>query len=521
MDANVRICRTPEPAAECGEMRAALSSPRPLHRAAALYDAAMIWPWFLAGLAAGGAIAALAALLLRSRLSADLAGHRARADLLDGQLRERLAEMDQVRSELSAESRSREAAERRAAVAEEQIRACRRQFDDQQRLLEDAEKRLTTTFEAAGARALRTNSEQFVELAKTTFEAVLVEARGDVEKKQQAIDTLVRPIRELLEKHHASLGEIERKREVAYRGIEEQIRAFASLNEGLRRETGNLVAALRRPEQRGRWGEVQLRNCVELAGMTEHCDYSEQVASDDGEGRQRPDMVVRLPGGGTIVVDAKCALDAYLDALDPQRDRAECLGRHALQMEKQVRGLAAKEYWKQFERTPRVVVMFVPLESALTAALEINPGLHADAMARDVLIATPVLLVALLRAVAYGWQQEDVAANARAIATVGRELYDRLGGLADKLSALGGRLDSAVGAYNGAIASLEARVLPSARRLRDFHATTEAEITMPEPLQVEVRPIVAAELKALGDASRDQREAPDAAPASVPRIAEL
>jgi DNA recombination protein RmuC len=460
------------------------------------YHALMMWLWFLAGVAVGGLMTAMVALVRRGRIGAEAAGLRARVELLDGLVRDRVAEAQDLRAALAAESLSRAEAERRIAVLHEQ-----------NRVLEEAEKRLTNTFQAVGARALRDNNQQFLDLAAKTMGQVLTEARGDVEKRQQAIDSLIRPIREALEKQGAALTDLERKREVAYKEMETQIKSFASLGEGLRRETGNLVTALRRPEVRGRWGEVQLRNCVELAGMARHCDFAEQVSRDGEDGRLQPDMIVKLPGGGTIVIDAKCALDAYLDALAPERDRSECLARHAAQLERHVSGLAAKEYWKRFERAPKVVVMFVPLESALTAALEVKPDLHADAMASHVLIATPSLLVALLRAVAYGWQQEDVAANARQIADAGSELYERLSGFAAKVSAMGGRLESAVSAYNAAIGSLESRVLPSARRLRDLHATTAPEVEAPEPLQIEVRPVNAAELKPL----------PDAAPPAVPR----
>ncbi|MHC5001790.1 MAG: DNA recombination protein RmuC, partial [Planctomycetota bacterium] len=306
---------------------------------------------------------------------------------------------------------------------------------------------------------------------------------------------MVKPLRELLERQNQTLIELERKRTADRSGLEEQLKAIAAAHERLGAETGRLVTALRRPEQRGRWGEMQLRNVVELAGMTEHCDFVEQPTTRDEQSVLRPDMIVHMPGGGVIVVDSKVALDAYLDALDSESPREDHLKRHARQVADHVRSLAGRRYWEQFERTPKVVVMFMPLEPALVAALQVNPDLHNDAMQQHVLIATPTLLVALLRAVAYGWQQEDVAANAREIARVGRDLYQRLATFVGNLEKVGSGIQRAANAYNTAIGSLEGRVLPSARALKSLHATTQQDIETPKQLPADVRPIVAAELK--------------------------
>ncbi len=383
----------------------------------------------------------------------------------------------------------------RQARLREQLRVSEQQLSDQKHILDDAKKQLGDTFDALGAKALRANNQQFLELAKQTFEKVLVEARGDVDKRQQAIDALVKPVKELLERQQGALGELEKKREVAYKGLEEQIKAIAASHEKLNSETAKLVTALRRPEQRGRWGEVQLRNAVELAGMSAHCDFEEQPTVGAAGAVQRPDMVVHLPGGGEIVLDAKVALDAYLSALEDGADRAALAKRHAEQVEQHYRQLSSRRYWEQFERTPKFVVMFMPLESALVAALEVKPNLHTDAMAQHVLIATPTLLVALLRAVAYGWQQEDVARNAREIASVGKQLYERLATFAGHFERVGAALQRGSETYNRAVGSLERMVLPSARKLRELHATTEAEIEAPRKLEVEARAVVAEELR--------------------------
>jgi DNA recombination protein RmuC len=228
--------------------------------------------------------------------------------------------------------------------------------------------------------------------------------------------------------------------------------------------------------------------------MTEHCDFHEQVATDDPSTRDRPDMIVRLPGDGVIVVDSKVSLDAYLDSIQPDTDRTADLNRHTRQVESHVRRLSSRDYWKQFDRTPPVVVMFMPLESALLAALEIRPSLHADAMKQHVLIATPTLLVALLRTIAYGWQQEAIAENAREIADAGRDLYDRISTFAGYIAKVGKGLESANKSYNSAIGSLERMVLPGARRLKDLRATSAGDMESPEPIDTDIRAITAPEL---------------------------
>jgi DNA recombination protein RmuC len=442
----------------------------------------------LAGLLGGAGLGAagMAVVLLtrRSRLQHELAGAEARADADATRAAERAEEVEAARAE-AAELRERcTAAEQRAATLEERALT-----------LEKAEQRLKDAFLATGAQALHANSRQFLELAQKTFDGAATRVAGDVEKRQQAIDGMVRPIRELLEKHRVAVDDIEKKRQTAYTSLTEQLRTIADSHGELRSETGKLVNALRRPEQRGRWGEMQLRNVVELAGMSEHCDFREQPQTDDPNTRDRPDMVVDMPGGGVIVVDSKVALDAYLDALQPDADRTDCLRRHGEQVERHYRRLAGKKYWDQFEHTPRLVVMFMPLESALVATLESKPDLHAEAMRHHVLIATPTLLVALLRAVAYGWQQEAVAENAREIAQVGNELYERVGTFVRHIEDVGRTLERTNRSYNSAVGSLEARVLPSTRRLRALHASTLDAVDAPAPVQIEPRPIIAPEVR--------------------------
>ena len=456
----------------------------------------------LVGLVVGAAIAAAVFIARRGAAALELANARARGQMLDEQLRQRTTEADGLREAVVQAERSREAAERQAAVITEQLTAKQKQFEEQKRLLDEAERRLSDTFAALGAKALQVNKEQFIALAKKTFETLMAQASGDVEKKQQAIDALVKPIRELLDRQNSALTDLEKKREADKSGLQRHLELIAQAHDKLSAETARLVKALRRPEQRGRWGELQLRNVVELAGMTRHCDFNEQVTIWNGESAQRPDLVVNLPGRGVIPVDAKVAIDAYFDAIECEdgEARAHCLRRHADQVERHVKSLSQKRYWDGFAKTqcavPEVVVMFMPLESALVAALEVKPELHHQAMQQHVLIATPTLLVALLRAVAYGWQQEQVAANAREISDCGKELYERLSRFAAHLERVGSGLTTAIKGYNDGVGSLERMVLPSARKLRELRgdASGEGELKEPPIVEIEARPIVAPEL---------------------------
>jgi len=444
--------------------------------------------------------AALGALLVAWRLSSRrpdgtaLANAQTRADLLDEQLQRQALDVAGLRAESNQIDAAREQAERRAAVAAEQLAQKQVQFEEQKALLKEAEQRMSDAFASLGSRVLKSNNEQFLTLAKEAFEKLMTQASGDVEKKQLAIDALVKPIRELLEKQSVAVTEIETKRETAYARLDEQLKAVATSHEGLKTETGRLVTALRRPETRGRWGEMQLRNVVEMAGMTNHCDFHEQqTARNDDGAALRPDMIVQMPGGGRIVVDSKVALDAYLDMLQPDADREQCLKRHTRQVAEHMKSLAAKKYWEQFERAPKIVVMFMPLEPALSAALDGDPQLQTQAMSQNVLIATPTTLMAVLRAVAFGWQQEDLAANARQISEAGRELHERIGKFVELFARVGTQLRQASNAYNAAVGSIESRLLPGARKLKELHATTEAEIESPPPVEIEVRPILSPE----------------------------
>jgi DNA recombination protein RmuC len=365
--------------------------------------------------------------------------------------------------------------------------------------LTDAQERLSASFKALSADALRSSIDQLTELNRAQLNAARVEARGDLDTRRQAVEQLVGPLKEQLGRVDAQLLALDQERRESRGRLEAQLRTLAETGEKLRTETGALVTALRKPNARGQWGQMQLRNVVELAGMVRYCDFAEQTPVAGDEKTLRPDMVVNLPGGKHLVVDAKAPLQGVLDAYQArdEEERQKHLRDHARLLRRHVKALADKAYWAGLDSTPDLVVMFLPGEHLYGAALEADPALIEDAMARRVLIATPTTLLAMLRAVAYGWQQERVAESAQAISELGRELHGRLVKLSTLLATLGTRLNSTVRAYNDAVGSYEARVLPAARRFED-HGSVAAGRELPalEPVTVSARSVHAAELDA-------------------------
>ncbi len=350
-----------------------------------------------------------------------------------------------------------------------------------------AQAQLSDTFKAVSADAMKATIEQLTEFNRAQLQTAETQAKGDLEQRRQAVEQLVAPLKEQLVRVDAQLRGLDQERRESRGQLGAQLRTLTESNEKLRTETGALVTALRKPNARGQWGQMQLRNVVELAGMVKHCDFLEQVSLGGEEATLRPDLVVRLPGGKQVMVDAKAPLQGVLDAYEA-RDEEERLGYlrdHARLLRKHVRALSDKSYWCQLDSAPDFVVMFLPGEHLYSAALEADPTLIEDAMARRVLITTPTTLLALLRSVAYGWQQERVAESAQAISELGRELHSRLVKLSGLLGTLGSRLNSAVRAYNEAVGSYEARVLPGARRFAE-HGAAGAGRELPEIEQVTV-----------------------------------
>jgi DNA recombination protein RmuC len=362
----------------------------------------------------------------------------------------------------------------------------------------DAQERLSNSFKALSAEALQASMAQLAELARGQLQAAQVQATGDLDKRQQAVEQLVAPLKEQLGRVDAQLVKLDQDRRESRGRLESQLRTLAETGDKLRTETGALVTALRKPNARGQWGQMQLRNVVELSGMVMHCDFVEQVALGGMDsGSLRPDLIVSLPGGKRVIVDAKAPLQGVLDAYEArdESERERHLHDHARLLRKHVRALADKQYWAELDSAPDFVVMFLPGEHLYGAALEADPTLIEDAMARSVLIATPTTLLAMLRAVAYGWQQERVAESAQAVSELGRELHGRLVKLSELLGTLGTRLNSAVRAYNDTIGSYEARVLPGARRFADHGAAaTGRELPALEHVTLNARSVHAPEL---------------------------
>lgn len=352
-------------------------------------------------------------------------------------------------------------------------------------LLNEAQQKLSDTFKALSADALNGSNQSFLTLAQATFEKLQDRAKSDLEKREQAINELVKPIYSTLVEFDTKLQDLEKARIGAYVSLHEQVHLLHTTQNQLRLETSNLVSALRKPAVRGRWGEIQLKRVVELAGMLDHCDFSEQESTTTEEGRIRPDLLVHLPGQKTIIVDAKAPLDAYLDAIqiDDEYLRKSKLKDHARQIRNHISSLGKKSYWNQFQSSsPEFVVLFIPGEAFFSAALEQDPMLIELGVEEHVILATPTTLIALLKAVVYGWKQENIARNAQEISALGRELYKRVSVMSDHWRKVGKSLGNAIESYNQATGSLESRVLVSARKFKELEATAEDDIEELPPI---------------------------------------
>ena len=454
--------------------------------------------WLLAGLALGGVVAWLiSAGRSRNLYSGRIEEADKRANVLEG----RAAGLEGTITELRSQSlnaaadfeklRLKMEIEQGARVkAETQLTETVQRLEEEKKLLEEAKTRLLDAFKAIAGDSLNTNNEAFLKLARENFEKLMSEARGDLGKRQEAIQGLVRPLSESLKQFEEHIHGIEKSRNEAYAGLTEQIRGLTSTQQLLQKETGNLVTALKAPKVVGSWGEITLRRVVELSGMSEHCNFDTEVSFNTEDGRLRPDMVVHLPEGREIVVDAKATFDAYQDAVSAETEelRKAALTRHAAQVRAHMQKLAIKSYSKLYEdRTPEFVVMFIPGESFFAAAVDIDRRLIEDALDKKVLLATPTTLVALLRTVALGWRQEQIARNAIEISDMGKQLYERMSKLAEYIQKIGAGLEGANKAYNSAVGSIEARVLPAARKFKDLGSATSSDIPPLSPLETSQR----------------------------------
>ena len=350
---------------------------------------------------------------------------------------------------------------------------------------------LEQTFVALSTRALQENNMAFLQLAQESLKQFHVQARGDLDLKEKAVENLIKPVREALEKTEQQIRLMENERKQAYGSLTKHLETMTQTQQLLQGETRNLVQALRRPEVRGQWGELTLKRMAELAGMVEYCDFYEQEQTNTEDGRLRPDMIVRMPGGREIVVDVKTPLDAYLSAVEAGDDetRRKHLEHHARKVRERVRELSSKAYWTQFKNAPDFVILFIPGEQFLTAALDLDRELIEDALKQKVILTTPTSFVALLRAIAYGWRQESLAANAEHIRDVGEELYGRLATFSEHLMKLGRSLNGAVTDYNKTVGSFEAKLLPGARKFSEMGVGGDKALEEPERIDKAVRDV--------------------------------
>ena len=404
------------------------------------------------------------------------------------QLREALARETAHAEELRNEN-SRTAAQ--LSALETRLEEERKQSQEKVELLTKAEGKLADAFKALSADALRNNNQSFLDLARQNLEKFQETAKGDLERRQNAIDELVKPLKESLEKVDGKIVELEKTRAGAYAELREQVKTLATSQSQLQSETGNLVKALRMPHVRGRWGEIQLRRVVEMAGMVRYCDFAEQTTVNGEDGRLRPDMIVRLPGNRTIVVDSKVPFDAFYESISAVDEdvRTSKLKDHARLVRTHIATLSRKQYQEAVQPTPEFVLLFLPGETFYSAALENDPKLIEDGVSQNVIIATPTTLIALLKAISYGWRQEQMAENAHEVSNLARKLYDRLRTFTRHYDTVGRNLDRALDAYNQGVRSLESRVLVTARRFKERGALAGEDIKPIEPVDKTTRPL--------------------------------
>lgn len=413
----------------------------------------------------------------------------ARAQELRTQVAASQSELAALRHDLTLAEQARVAADTRAAEVE-------RHVAEQHRLLEEARVRLGETFKSLASDVLAGTSTNFLQLAEERFKTLREEASGDLEVRREQIGSIVQPLLQSIDAYRTAAKDMEQRRDREMGSVGEQLRQVAVAHQQLHTETARLVNALRAPHVRGRWGEIALRRTAELAGMSQHCDFTDQQHIAIEDGRLRPDMVVHLPAGREVIVDSKVPLSAYLEALEAPDDvtRTSALTRHAQQVRQHVMRLASKNYAEQLAGSAEFVVLFIPNDSFLAAAAERDPDLVEWALAQGVVLATPASFIALLRAIAYGWRQEKVAENAQKISDVGRQLSERMAVLVNHLSKMGDGIRRSVKSYNQAVASLESRVLPTARKFDELEVGAKRQIEQLEPIEQDVRQITQPQL---------------------------
>jgi len=393
------------------------------------------------------------------------------------QMRESESDRSRLRAELDTERQQRVETSTRLEESYKRLEDSYRNLDEQKALFEVMKKEMSDTFNALSSAALKSSSEDFLRLASEHLGKVVIDTKGKLGEHHAAIDATVKPLQELLKRYEQQIRDIEESRHKSFGSLSEQIRSLSSMQERLQQETKNLVTVLRRPKTSGSWGEIGLRRVAELAGMTAYCDFYEQESVSAETGKLRPDMIVRLPNGREIIVDAKAPVDAYLNALSAPTDdeRKKGISNYVAQIRNHMNSLSSKSYWDQFPRSPELVVMYLPGESFFSSALEHDPKLIEDGSMKKVVLATPTTFIALLKAIAYGWQQEQITKSAQEINKLGKELYERFSIVLDHFSKTGAAMRKAVDSYNEGVRSLETRLIPSIRKFKDLGVSSAKE----------------------------------------------